>query len=109
MNAGYDDVKDCEGKIVSHSKLLVKTSSKIVNLISGFGGGTFLTLKSTVPILVRLPSTFAYKVTIAGFDFGKSVHYWGNESIADIPGSHSWDKEKEYIEKLVKLDKVELL
>ena len=49
------------------------------------------------------------KVTIAGFDFGKSVHYWGNESIADIPGSHSWDKEKEYIDKLVKLDKVELL
>ena len=30
---GYDDIKDCEDKIVSHSKFMVKTSSKLVNLI----------------------------------------------------------------------------
>ena len=31
--AGYDDIKDCEDKVVSHSKFMVKTSSKLVNLI----------------------------------------------------------------------------
>lgn len=40
------------------------------------------------------------KISIAGFDFGKSYHYWGNESIADVPApnnKHSWVKEKEYV------------
>lgn len=40
------------------------------------------------------------KISIVGFDFGKSYHYWGNESIADVPApnnKHSWVKEKEYV------------
>ena len=38
------------------------------------------------------------KLTLAGFDFGKSNHYWGNKGIADVPQSkHEWGKEKKYI------------
>jgi hypothetical protein len=52
------------------------------------------------------------KISIAGFDFGKSHHYWGNYSIADVPapeGKHPWKSEGEYVDKLVKSNKIEML
>ena len=49
------------------------------------------------------------KLTLAGFDFGKSNHYWGNYGPSDVPGKHEWDKEKNYINNLVKLNKIEII
>lgn len=49
------------------------------------------------------------KLTLVGFDFGKSNHYWGNHSISDVPGKHEWDKEKHYIDTLVKQGKIEII
>lgn len=52
------------------------------------------------------------KITITGFDFGKSYHYWGNHSIADKPapeGRHSWLLEKNHIDNLVKENKIEVI
>ena len=52
------------------------------------------------------------KISVAGFDFGKSHHYWGNYSIADIPapeGKHPWKSEGEYVSKLAKHNKIEIL
>ena len=50
------------------------------------------------------------KLTLVGFDFGKSNHYWGNYGIADVPQSkHEWGKEKKYINSLVKQNKIEVI
>lgn len=49
------------------------------------------------------------KLTLIGFDFGKSNHYWGNYGPSDVPGKHEWDKEKNHINNLVKLDKIEII
>ena len=49
------------------------------------------------------------KLTLAGFDFGKSNHYWGNHGPSDVPGKHEWDKEKNHINNLVKLGKIEII
>ena len=50
------------------------------------------------------------KLTLVGFDFGKSIHYWGNLIPGDKPGGdHLWDKEKNYINNLVKQNKIEIL
>lgn len=49
------------------------------------------------------------KLTLIGFDFGKSNHYWGNHSIADIPGKHAWGEEKNYIDSLVKQGKINIV
>jgi hypothetical protein len=50
------------------------------------------------------------KLTLIGFDFGKSNHYWGNNGIADVPQrKHEWDKEKKYIDSLVKQNKIEII
>lgn len=49
------------------------------------------------------------KLTLVGFDFGKSNHYWGNHNISDIPGKHEWGKEKKYINDLVKQNKIEII
>ena len=49
------------------------------------------------------------KLTLVGFDFGKTNHYWGNHGISDVPGKHEWDKEKEYIDNLVKQNKIEIV
>ena len=41
------------------------------------------------------------KISITGFDFGESHHYWGNESIADVPAppnKHPWVEEKKYVD-----------
>ncbi len=49
-------------------------------------------------------------VTIVGFDFGKTHHYWGNKSRADSPDEkHGWDKEKEYVNRLFRNGKVSYL
>ena len=52
------------------------------------------------------------EISITGFDFGKSYHYWGNHSIADIPAPesrHPWSLEKLYIDNLVKENKVKII
>lgn len=52
------------------------------------------------------------KISITGFDFGKSHHYWGNHSVADKPapeGSHPWLSEKNYINGLIKQDKIKVI
>ena len=49
------------------------------------------------------------KLTLVGFDFGKSIHYWGNYGPSDMPGKHKWDKEKNHIDYLVKLNKIEIV
>lgn len=52
------------------------------------------------------------EISIAGFDFGKSHHYWGNHSIADEPapeGKHPWSSEKNYINDLVKQNKIKVI
>lgn len=50
------------------------------------------------------------KLTLVGFDFGKSIHYWGNYGPSDVPGyDHLWDKEKNHINNLVKQNKIEIL
>jgi len=49
------------------------------------------------------------QLTLVGFDFGKSVHYWGNHSISDIPGKHEWNKEKNYINSLVEENKIKII
>ena len=46
------------------------------------------------------------KITLIGFDFGKSNHYWGKHSISDAPGKHAWGEEKNYINSLVKKNKI---
>ena len=49
-------------------------------------------------------------VTIAGFDFGKSVHYWGNEGPSDAPNQrHGWDEEEELTNKLFREGKLSYL
>lgn len=51
-------------------------------------------------------------ITVAGFDFGQSVHYWGKENFVDKPApetKHPWTKEREFVEEQVKLNKIELL
>ena len=49
------------------------------------------------------------QLTLVGFDFGKSNHYWGNHGIADVPGKHEWGKEKDYIYDLVGQNKIKIL
>ena len=49
------------------------------------------------------------KLTLVGFDFGKSNHYWGNHNASDIPGKHEWDKEKHHIDSLAKQGKIEII
>ena len=49
------------------------------------------------------------KLTLVGFDFGKSNHYWGNHSISDTPGKHDWGKEKTHIDNLVKQGKINIV
>lgn len=49
------------------------------------------------------------QLTLVGFDFGKSNHYWGNHNMSDIPGKHEWGKEKKYINDLVKQNKIEMI
>tara|TARA_B100000282_G_scaffold269028_1_gene222196 strand:+ start:86 stop:631 length:546 start_codon:yes stop_codon:yes gene_type:complete len=49
------------------------------------------------------------KLTLVGFDFGKSNHYWGNHNASDIPGKHEWGKEKHYIDNLTKQGKIEII
>lgn len=49
------------------------------------------------------------KLTLIGFDFGKSNHYWGNHTISDMPGKHEWDKEKYYIDDLINQGKIEII
>jgi len=49
-------------------------------------------------------------ISLVGFDFGKSNHYWGNFGASDVPGkAHCWDSEKEYVIQLVKSNKVKIL
>ena len=51
-------------------------------------------------------------ITLAGFDFGKTHHYWGNHSIADVPApesKHPWKNEKKYINKLISENKIEII
>lgn len=48
-------------------------------------------------------------VTLAGFDFGKSNHYWGNKGASDIPGKHEWDKEYRYVLEKCKEGKINIL
>lgn len=48
-------------------------------------------------------------LTLVGFDFGKSNHYWGNHNASDIPGKHKWDKEKKYIDTLVEQNKIKII
>ena len=51
-------------------------------------------------------------ISLGGFDFGKSHHYWGNHSVADIPapeGNHAWKKEKNHINDLVKQNKIKII
>jgi hypothetical protein len=61
----------------------------------------FLAIKYLLDIFPHL--------TLVGFDFGKSNHYWGNHNISDIPGKHEWGKEKSYIDDLVKQDKIVII
>tara|TARA_R110000851_G_scaffold324222_1_gene491403 strand:- start:256 stop:801 length:546 start_codon:yes stop_codon:yes gene_type:complete len=61
----------------------------------------FLTIKYFLDIFPQL--------TLIGFDFGKSNHYWGNHGISDVPGKHEWDKEKKYIDTLVEQNKIEII
>lgn len=52
------------------------------------------------------------QISIAGFDFGKSHHYWGKHSIADSPapeGKHPWKSEWEHVNRLAKDNKIEIL
>ena len=52
------------------------------------------------------------QISLGGFDFGKSFHYWGCHSIADVPApehKHPWTKEKEYVDNLVKLNKIKII
>lgn len=52
------------------------------------------------------------EISITGFDFGKSHHYWGNHSIADTPapeGKHPWLSEKNHINDLAKQDKIKII
>ena len=58
----------------------------------------FLTIKYLMDIFPQL--------VLVGFDFGKSNHYWGNYGISDVPGKHEWDREKSYIDDLIKQDKI---
>jgi len=47
-------------------------------------------------------------ISLVGFDFGNSNHYWGNEGPSDVPGGHSWNEEKAYVNDLIELGKVKL-
>jgi len=52
------------------------------------------------------------KISITGFDFGKSHHYWGNYSIADVPAPenrHPWSLEKNHVNDLVKQGKIKII
>lgn len=48
-------------------------------------------------------------ISLVGFDFGKSNHYWGNHGPADRPGAHDWIEEERYVNKLIQDKKVEIL
>tara|TARA_R110001592_G_scaffold18354_1_gene76298 strand:- start:1870 stop:2415 length:546 start_codon:yes stop_codon:yes gene_type:complete len=52
---------------------------------------------------------YFFKITLVGFDFGKSNHYWGNHNLSDVPGNHEWDKEKHHIYNLSKQGKIEII
>ena len=61
----------------------------------------FLTIKYLLDIFPQL--------NLVGFDFGKSHHYWGNHGISDVPGKHEWDKEKNYINKLINQNRIKVI
>lgn len=48
-------------------------------------------------------------ISLIGFDFGKSNHYWGNFGSSDVPGNHAWKDEQRYVDELVQSKKVEIL
>lgn len=45
---------------------------------------------------------------LVGFDFGKTNHYWGVEGPSDVPGNHSWNLEIDYVNKLIKSNRVKV-
>lgn len=55
-----------------------------------------------------LVSIYDY-ISLVGFDFGKSNHYWGNFSPSDKPGNHAWEEEQRFVNKLVESKKVKIL
>lgn len=61
---------------------------------------------STGLLAIKYFLTLFPQITLIGFDFGKSNHYWGNHSISDIPGNHLWKKEKDYVQNLIEQNKV---
>ena len=72
--------------------------------------GLFFGQKPTTGFLaVKYFLNYFSKLTLVGFDFGKSNHYWGNHNISDVPGNHEWDKEEKYINSLVKQNKIEVI
>jgi len=49
------------------------------------------------------------EITLVGFDFGSSDHYWGNFGQKDIPGKHDWDTEKKFIMKYRERGRIKFL
>lgn len=48
-------------------------------------------------------------ISLVGFDFGKTPHYWGVHSQSDIPGKHSWELERAYVHEMESMGKVKIL
>lgn len=61
---------------------------------------------STGLLAIKYFLTLFPQITLIGFDFGKSNHYWGNYSISDVPGNHMWEKEKQYVQNLINQGKI---
>ena len=49
------------------------------------------------------------KLTLIGFDFGTSDHYWGDHGPSDRPGKHHWDAEKQLILKFHEKGRINFL
>lgn len=64
---------------------------------------------STGALTIRYLTEIYDVISLAGFDFGKSNHYWGNFGPSDVPGGHSWSEEREYVNELIELGKVKLI
>lgn len=64
---------------------------------------------STGALTIRYLTESYDVISLAGFDFGKSNHYWGNFGPSDVPGGHSWNEEELYVNGLVELNKVKII
>ena len=64
---------------------------------------------STGALSIRYLINHYDTISLVGFDFGKTPHYWGVYSPSDIPGKHSWSEERGYVNELIELGKVKLI